>query len=272
MGPGAAAGVGRVDRREVAALLRDRVLDPELCALLWLLLEARTPVIVVGRPGSGRRRLLRGLAALLPADAVVHAVGGAGEDFGWLPEAAQLGWRRGGDSVAHASASFARPATGVLMVHHLGDAAAGGPTGERARVIIRALALGYGLLATAPGDGLDGVLDLLHAPPIEADEAERSRLGVILVMGPPGTGAGSDPAKVVAAHYVRPIALDTHGHVQRLSPAVLATWNDAANRWDHFAWGVMPDLAGRTGRRPIEFEREQAHRASLLRDLAAAAG
>jgi len=74
---------------------------------------------------------------------------------------------------------------------------------------------------------------------------------------------------VTAAHYVRPVAVDAHGHVQRPAPAILATWNPAAERFDHFAWGVMPDLAGRLGIAPLVFEREQARRAAALRELAA---
>ena len=55
-----------------------------------------------------------------------------------------------------------------------------------------------------------------------------------------------------------------HGHVQRLPPAVLATWNPTAGSFDHFAWGVVPELGGRTGRRPVDFEREQAIRARSI--------
>jgi hypothetical protein len=72
---------------------------------------------------------------------------------------------------------------------------------------------------------------------------------------------------VAAAHYLRPLAVDPGGHVQREPPAVLATWSGAAGRWDHFAWGLIPELAGRLAVRPIDFEREQARRAA---DLAAA--
>jgi hypothetical protein len=92
-------------------------------------------------------------------------------------------------------------------------------------------------------------------------EDERSRLGVVLVMAPALKPAGP---RVAAAHYLRPVALDTHGHVQRLPPAALATWNGSTDRWDHFAWGVMDELAGRVGMAPRDLEREQARRAALL--------
>ena len=50
-----------------------------------------------------------------------------------------------------------------------GWATADGVGGARARIVVRALALGYGLLATMAGDGLDDALDTLHAPGIGTD-------------------------------------------------------------------------------------------------------
>jgi hypothetical protein len=46
----------------------------------------------------------------------------------------------------------------------------------------------------------------------------------------------------------------------------------AADTFDHFAWGVLPELAIRVGARPIELEREQARRAATLRGAATIAG
>jgi hypothetical protein len=47
-----------------------------------------------------------------------------------------------------------------------------------------------------------------------------------------------------------------HGHVQKLGPAVLATWDDREGRFEHFGWGVTPELAIRTGRHAGDFEME----------------
>jgi hypothetical protein len=74
----------------------------------------------------------------------------------------------------------------------------------------------------------------------------------------------------VAAHYVRPVSRDAHGHVQRLPPAVLATWDPHADRHEHFAWGIAPELAVRIGRRTGDFLAEQDRRRDYLAGLAAA--
>lgn len=241
----------------VRRLLGARALDAELAALIWILLEARTPVIAVGAPGGGRDALIDGLAGLLPVEARTVEVT-PDDDFDWLPEAIELGWRRespdGGAPARHSPAS---PSSGVLLVRGLADP--DGVGGARARIVVRALTLGYGLLATMTGAGLDDALNALHDPAVGTDPDERSRLGVVLAV----EGGAASP-RVTAAHYVRPVALDTHGHVQRLAPAVLATWNPGSDGWDHFAWGVLPDLAGRLGTRPIDLEREQVRRAGVL--------
>ena len=68
----------------------------------------------------------------------------------------------------------------------------------------------------------------------------------------------------VAAHYLRPVARDMHGHVQKLGPAVLATWDGRAGRFEHFGWGVTPELAMRTGRHAGDFEIELERRREAL--------
>ncbi len=242
-------------------LVVSRALDAELAGLLWLLLEARIPLLAVGAPAAGRDAVIDGLAGLLPAVARIVEVA-PDDDFEWLPEAVELGWRREQGSGPSAGRRVSS-ANGVLVARGLADPER--IAGARARIVVRALALGYGLLATMGGEGLDDAFNALHDPVVGTDPDERSRLGVVLAVA---DDAGTP--RVVAAHYVRPVALDTHGHVQRQPPAVLATWNRAVDRWDHFAWGVVPDLAGRLGIRPIELEREQIRRAGVLAEVVAA--
>lgn len=240
----------------IAALLRDGVLDAELAALLWLTVEGGIPVIVAGEPGSERSAVRDALLAFVPAGTRVVRLAGETETFAWLPEAAELGWRdEEGFAVARP-----RPSGPTVLIADLADQAPGGTWGERARVAIRSLTLGYGMAATATGGRLEDVLGRLAAFPVAALDDELTRLGVVLILGSDEGGV----TRVKAAHYLRPVARDVHGHVQRLPPAVLATWNAAASRFDHFAWGVATELAGRTGRRPADLEREQAARARRL--------
>jgi hypothetical protein len=112
---------------------------------------------------------------------------------------------------------------------------------------------------------LEGVLEALAAPPHDlTEDAIRSVGVVVIVRSVPGIGP-----RVTAAHYVRPLEQDPHGHVQRRPPALLAAWDPEADRFDDYAWGISAELAGRVGREPAAFERTRAERAVLLGDLAA---
>ena len=237
----------------IAPWIERGALDAELAALTWLTVEAGIPLLVAGTPGTGRATLRDAIAAFLPANATTIDMSGEEEDFAWLPEAVELGWHRDRQERA------ARPRQGsgrTVMVADLDDRP-GGTWGERARIAIRALSLGYGMLATVRGDRLEDVYERLGEGPVAASEDELSRLGLVLVLG-------DDGARVTAAHYLRPVARDVHGHVQRLAPAVVATWDEANRRFEHFAWGIVDELADRVGLTPLELEREQARRAETL--------
>lgn len=237
-------------------IVRDRTLDAELSALLWLLIEARVPIVVAGAAGTDRAGLRDALTGFLPAGIETISLAGQREDFAWMPEAVELGWRREGLSGGEGKRATA--VTTVLIADF--DDGPGAAWGERARIAIRALAVGYGMLATATGGRLEDVLERLSAPPVSAADDELARLGLVLILG---------QDHVTAAHYLRPVSRDGNGHVQRLGPAVIATWDAANDRFEHFAWGITAELADRIGMRPIEFEREQARRAEVLATMAA---
>ena len=73
---------------------------------------------------------------------------------------------------------------------------------------------------------------------------------------------------VLAAHYLRPVVLDAGGHPRRLPPAVLATWDPAADAWDDYAWGIAADLAERVRMRVGDLEAELDRRAAALTEHA----
>jgi hypothetical protein len=133
---------------------------------------------------------------------------------------------------------------------------------------VRAVSVGYGLAATIRASSLEEVLTRLRAAPLRLTEDELSRLGLVIVLGDRPDEAGAMP-RVVAAHYLRPVARDMHGHVQKLGPAVLATWDARAGRFEHFGWGVTPELAIRTGRHAGDFEIELDRRHEALERSAA---
>jgi hypothetical protein len=251
------------ESRSITELIRTGTLDAELAATLWLLVEGRVPMIVAaeGR-GAGKTTLLTALLDFLPAGQNVVELRGIDETFDWMPQASELGWP--GVPSKPTSAPPVRPEDTVLVAAELSDHTPAYTWGEAARVAVRAAAIGYGLAATIHGDSLDDVFAELGSNPVRLTDDELSRLGAVVILRRVG-----GRRRVVAAHYVRPIVRDNHGHLQRLGPAVLATWSPAADAFEHFAWGVIPELAMRVGRRPGDFELETTSRRAFLEGLVA---
>ena len=247
---------GRNRPGSLASLVSDDVLDAELAALVSMLVEARVPLVVAGEvPDEDRNAVLESVLSVVPGTVRRVALAGPVEDFGWLPEAEALGWRSDRAAPEEQPAA-AEPATTIISTGHVTRPGGGSAWAGVVRIAVRAVSLGYGLAATVDGDSLETVLATLRTAPYRLTEDELSRLGVVLVLAR-SDGAG---ARVEAAHYLRPVARDMHGHVQKLGPAVLATWDPTATRFEHFGWGVTPELALRTGRRAGDFELEQERR------------
>jgi len=116
---------------------------------------------------------------------------------------------------------------------------------------------------------LGEVRERLGTGPLPLTPDQLTFLGCVLVLGE-STGTKRGRMRVTAAHYVRPLARDAHGHPQRLDPAVLATWDDRLGRYEHFAWGVLPEIAARLGRRAGDLEADLHHRRDDVAGLAKA--
>lgn len=123
---------------------------------------------------------------------------------------------------------------------------------------------------TVEAADLRAAMDRLAAPPDGLPEDAVRRLGVVLVVGQvPSTAVGPivERRRILAAHYLRPTERDPQGHIQRRPPAVLATWVTETDTFDHFAWGMTPELADIVDRTQASFEELQSSRATALRAL-----
>lgn len=254
------------ERRSIVELIGSGVLDAELAATVWLLVEAQVPIVVAAEAQHvGKTTLLTALLDFLPPTSRVVELAGEDETFDWLPQATELGWP-GIARPAAAGSDPIRPATTVLLAHELSDHTPAYTWGAAARIAVRAASIGYGLTATIHADSLDEVFDQLRRPPVRLADDELSHLGVVLIARRLDDGR----RRVVAAHYVRPMVRDQHGHLQRLGPAVLATWDPTEDAFEQFGWGITPELARRAGRRAGDFEIELDRRRTVLETLLAA--
>lgn len=204
----------------LVALIAQGVLDAELAALVWVLVEGRIPLVVAvpqGRASAGGQ-LLAGVIASVHADEQVD-----------------------------------------VLTAPMGAAGASNLTrGRRAGGVVEAASL-------------EELHDRLGSGPLPLGADQLTFLGCVLVLGeqtPPSAGGRRGRLRVTAAHYVRPLARDAHGHSQRLGPAVLATWDERLGRYEHFAWGVLPEIAARLGRRGGDLDADLHHRRDDLAGLA----
>ena len=226
----------------VIRILREGVLDAELAGLAWLLIEARVPVIVAGAAESlaARLRLRDALTDLLPAAGRRVVIDAAGDGLQGLTAADAASTTLVGLDVT------AEPASAV-------------------QVAFKALPRGADIAASIEADSLEDVHARLRRLDIRLSDDELTFLGLVLVLR--SVAPGRD--RVVAAHYARPLARDPNGHVQRMGPAVLATWEPATDGFEHFAWGIAAELAGRTGIWPGDLDAEIEHRRGYLSGLLA---
>jgi hypothetical protein len=259
---------GAPPRRSIVELIAGGVIDAELAALAWILVEARLPLVVAGLlQGAGKTTLFEALLDFLPSTTRRIELAGEGEDFAWLPEAEALGWTRG--SAALVEAIPVSPASAYLVAAEVSEHLPIYTWGRAARTLVRAASIGYGIGATVHADRLEDVHDLLRSRAVGLTDDELSYLGLVLVVRADRGPDGHARRRVVAAHYARPVGRDEHGHTQRLPPAVLAARGAPGDPLDHFEWGVMPELAIRLGRKAGDLEREQAERAAILGRLVA---
>jgi hypothetical protein len=253
--------------RSIVELIATGVLDADLAALAWILVESRIPLIVGGlQRGAGKTTLLEALLDFLPATARRIELAGSAEDFTWLPEADALGWTR--TAPAAVEAIPVSPASTFLVARELSEHLPIYTWGRAARTLVRAASIGYGIGATLHADRLEDVHDLLRDRPVGLTDDELSYLGLILIIRADRGPDGHVRRRIAAAHYARPVGRDEHGHTQRLPPAILAHRDPATDELDHFEWGLMPELAIRLDRKAGDLERDQQERSAILARLA----
>ncbi|MDA8236652.1 MAG: hypothetical protein M0T75_02020 [Chloroflexi bacterium] len=220
-------------------LVAARLLDAPLAALAWLLVDRGVPALVAGREPGPRDALVEALVAALPP----HR----------RPGGAAPGHPNGGPGVGTESLVRVAATLGPGSPPGLLRAALGATTGRS------------GLVATVEAGDLAGVLAALAREGLGDDEA--SFLGVVLVAEARPEVAGA--ARIVVAHYLRPLLRDAGGHERRQRPAVLAAWIPGDDRWEDFSWGIAPDLAQRGRMRAGDFEAERMRRAEAIDGLVA---
>ncbi|MCH7786524.1 MAG: hypothetical protein IIC22_03340 [Chloroflexi bacterium] len=135
------------DRLTLLDLVRNNTLDLKLTALLWLLMEKKSSIIVAAGPRlSGKSTMLTAIVDFIPPSTVRAYTRGQNEDFSFLPE-------------TDASNT-------CIIVPELSDHTPDYLWGDPVRTLFEAMGEGYMLASTMHADSAEEVVDMLEGPPL----------------------------------------------------------------------------------------------------------
>jgi flagellar protein FlaI len=171
----------RDDPLTIVDLIMNETIDESIAAYLWMLMENKMSVMVVGPTGAGKTTALNAIACLVRPDFKMISVEEVQEinlpQENWVSTIARTGF--GGDSDGEVtlydlikSAVRHRPA--LILVGEI--------RGEEAYVLFQALATGHGGLCTMHADDVETVIKRLTQPPMKIPQSILSLMNCVIVV------------------------------------------------------------------------------------------
>jgi flagellar protein FlaI len=162
-------------------LLSFKTLSPEMLAYLWMLVQYKMNLLIVGGTASGKTTLLNAVAFFIPPEARVVTIEDTRElnlpRDNWLPSVARSATGLGGvgeiSLFALLRASF-RQAPDYVIV--------GEVRGKEASVLFQGMASGHSSISTIHADSVDTVIKRLETPPIELSPTLLNVLDCVCIM------------------------------------------------------------------------------------------
>jgi len=147
-------------------LIEFNTLSPEMLAYLWLLIEYKMNLLVIGGTASGKTTLLNAISFFIPPEARVVSIEDTRElnlpRENWLPSVARSATGLGNtgeiDMYALLKASFRQNPDYVIV---------GEVRGKEASVLFQGMASGHSSISTIHADSVETVIKRLETPPIE---------------------------------------------------------------------------------------------------------
>jgi flagellar protein FlaI len=171
----------RDDPITIVDLIMNETIDENIGAYLWLLMENKMSMMVVGSTGAGKTTALNAIACLIKPDFKIISVEEVSEinlpQENWVSTIARPGF--GGDSEGEVtlydlikSAVRHRPA--LILVGEI--------RGEEAYVLFQALATGHGGLCTTHAEDVETVIKRLTQPPMNIPEGILPLMNCVIVV------------------------------------------------------------------------------------------
>lgn len=171
----------REDPITIVDLIMNETIDETIGAYLWMLMENKMSVMIVGSTGAGKTTALNAIVCLVRPDFKIISVEEVAEinlpQENWVSTIARLGF--GGDSEGEVtlydlikSAVRHRPA--LILV--------GEVRGEEAYVLFQALATGHGGLCTMHAEDVETAITRLTQPPMNIPRGIISLMNCVIVV------------------------------------------------------------------------------------------
>jgi flagellar protein FlaI len=198
----------------------NETIDESIAAYLWMLMENKMSVMVVGPTGAGKTTALNAIACLVRPDFKMISVEEVQEinlpQENWVSTIARTGF--GGDSDGEVtlydlikSAVRHRPA--LILVGEI--------RGEEAYVLFQALATGHGGLCTMHADDVETVIKRLTQPPMNIPQNILSLMNCVIVVKQVNTASiNLRDRKKSMRKFVKVSEIDSNG-----TPHEVFNWN-----------------------------------------------
>ncbi len=169
------------DPLTIVDLIMNETIDESIAAYLWMLMENKMSVMVVGPTGAGKTTALNAIACLVRPDFKMISVEEVQEinlpQENWVSTIARTGF--GGDSDGEVTLydlikSAVRHRPTVILVGEI--------RGEEAYVLFQALATGHGGLCTMHADDVETVVKRLTQPPMNIPQTILSLMNCVIVV------------------------------------------------------------------------------------------
>jgi archaeal flagellar protein FlaI len=208
------------DPLTIVDLIMNETIDESIAAYLWMLMENKMSVMVVGPTGAGKTTALNAIACLVRPDFKMISVEEVQEinlpQENWVSTIARTGF--GGASEGEVtlydlikSAVRHRPA--LILVGEI--------RGEEAYVLFQALATGHGGLCTMHADDVETVIKRLTQPPMNIPNNVLSLMNCVIVVKQINTTVyNRHERKASGRKFVTVSEIDNNG-----TPNEVFSWN-----------------------------------------------
>ncbi|HSV48764.1 MAG TPA: type II/IV secretion system ATPase subunit, partial [Candidatus Acidoferrales bacterium] len=208
------------DPLTIVDLIINETIDESIAAYLWMLMENKMSVMVVGPTGAGKTTALNAIACLVRPDYKMISVEEVQEinlpQENWVSTIARTGFGGEGDgevTLYDLIKSAVRHRPTMILVGEI--------RGEEAYVLFQALATGHGGLCTMHADDVETVIKRLTQPPMNIPPTILSLMNsVIVVKQVRNTGFNFSDKKGSARKFTKISEIDNMGQAQEVF-----TWN-----------------------------------------------